>query len=250
MQTHNHRQVDVDTGRWLNPDPLGLGPDTNPYRFVGNGPTNAADPSGLDPVPGDTGYVPARPPIPNDPWNPLTHNNPGDTPILGPLPKSTSRIVEAPKITIAVNTASDDLSNWKNGTWGQPSSFWSLQGNGASGSIRRLSGPGVWVTMKHKGPFVCNSVAHGTIGGKGNTGAGSARIYFYTTKRASYTVTIRYEYLVSSTCVVDATFSLVDRTRHASGASEKVISGKGAKRGIITLNFNSVPYRGSGCRVR
>jgi RHS repeat-associated protein len=34
-------------GRWLSQDPLGLGPDSNPYRYVGNGPTDGTDPSGL-----------------------------------------------------------------------------------------------------------------------------------------------------------------------------------------------------------
>jgi RHS repeat-associated protein len=43
----NHRDGDPHTGGWLKPDPLGLGPDTNPYRFIGNGPTNGTDPSGL-----------------------------------------------------------------------------------------------------------------------------------------------------------------------------------------------------------
>jgi hypothetical protein len=33
-------------GRWLSPDLLGLGPDTNPYRSVGNSPTNGSDPRG------------------------------------------------------------------------------------------------------------------------------------------------------------------------------------------------------------
>jgi RHS repeat-associated protein len=37
-------------GRWLSQDPLGLGPDSNPYRYVGNGPTDGTDPSGLDMV--------------------------------------------------------------------------------------------------------------------------------------------------------------------------------------------------------
>lgn len=35
------------SGVWLTPDPLGLGVDVNPYRYVGNGPTNATDPSGM-----------------------------------------------------------------------------------------------------------------------------------------------------------------------------------------------------------
>ena len=33
---------------WTTQDPSGLAPDANPYRYVGNGPTNATDPSGLD----------------------------------------------------------------------------------------------------------------------------------------------------------------------------------------------------------
>jgi hypothetical protein len=31
----------------MSQDPSGLGPDTNPYRYVGNSPTNFVDPSGL-----------------------------------------------------------------------------------------------------------------------------------------------------------------------------------------------------------
>jgi hypothetical protein len=34
-------------GRWLQPDPLGLAPDTNLYRYVGDNPANATDPTGL-----------------------------------------------------------------------------------------------------------------------------------------------------------------------------------------------------------
>jgi RHS repeat-associated protein len=34
-------------GRWLSQDPLGLGPDSNPYRYVYNSPANGTDPSGL-----------------------------------------------------------------------------------------------------------------------------------------------------------------------------------------------------------
>jgi RHS repeat-associated protein len=35
------------TGAWIEQDPSGLGPDSNPYRYVGNDPTNAIDTSGL-----------------------------------------------------------------------------------------------------------------------------------------------------------------------------------------------------------
>lgn len=38
---------DPSVGRWLSEDPSGLKPDVNPYRYVGNSPTNYTDPSGL-----------------------------------------------------------------------------------------------------------------------------------------------------------------------------------------------------------
>jgi RHS repeat-associated protein len=41
--------------RWAEGDPLGLGPDENWYRMEDNGPTNATDPSGLDPPMGAGG---------------------------------------------------------------------------------------------------------------------------------------------------------------------------------------------------
>jgi hypothetical protein len=34
-------------GKWLSQDPSGLGPDTNTYRYVGNAPMSAVDPTGL-----------------------------------------------------------------------------------------------------------------------------------------------------------------------------------------------------------
>ncbi len=46
------REDNPANGRWLSQDPLGLNPDSNPYRYVTNDPTNAIDPSGEDP-----GYV-------------------------------------------------------------------------------------------------------------------------------------------------------------------------------------------------
>jgi RHS repeat-associated protein len=36
-------------GGWNSPDPLGLRPNSNPYRYVGNGPTDGTDPTGLLP---------------------------------------------------------------------------------------------------------------------------------------------------------------------------------------------------------
>jgi len=44
----DHRVYSPTLMRWLQTDPLGLGPDDNEYRMEGNGPTDNLDPSGLD----------------------------------------------------------------------------------------------------------------------------------------------------------------------------------------------------------
>jgi RHS repeat-associated protein len=47
---HRGRWYDPKTGRWTSQDPLGFDAgDGNLYRYVGNAPANATDPSGLDP---------------------------------------------------------------------------------------------------------------------------------------------------------------------------------------------------------
>jgi RHS repeat-associated protein len=43
---YNARWYDAKTGTFISRDPLGLAPDVNPYRYVGNSPTNAIDPTG------------------------------------------------------------------------------------------------------------------------------------------------------------------------------------------------------------
>src|SRR5262249_59515386 len=40
------RWDDPVDGRWISQDPLGLGPDANPYRYVGNSAINFIDPTG------------------------------------------------------------------------------------------------------------------------------------------------------------------------------------------------------------
>jgi RHS repeat-associated protein len=45
------RYYDPVEGRWITQDPSGLGSDSNPYRYGGNAPTNATDPSGLAAAP-------------------------------------------------------------------------------------------------------------------------------------------------------------------------------------------------------
>jgi RHS repeat-associated protein len=72
LQNNDNRWYNAIIGRWLSQDPLGLGPDSNPYRYCGNGPADATDPRGTQyidpkeplPPPGgiyDTGRVPVGP---------------------------------------------------------------------------------------------------------------------------------------------------------------------------------------------
>ena len=49
LQNNTSRWYDASVGRWISPDPIGFtAGDTNLYRYVGNSPTNATDPSGLE----------------------------------------------------------------------------------------------------------------------------------------------------------------------------------------------------------
>jgi hypothetical protein len=48
LQNNLNRWYDSSTGRWISQNPIGFAAgDANLYRYVGNGPTNATDPSGL-----------------------------------------------------------------------------------------------------------------------------------------------------------------------------------------------------------
>jgi RHS repeat-associated protein len=49
MYNFDARWYTPANGGWNSPDPLGLRPDTNPYRYVFNSPTNGTDPSGEAP---------------------------------------------------------------------------------------------------------------------------------------------------------------------------------------------------------
>ena len=61
------RQYDPTTGKWTTMDPSGLTPNSNPYRFVGNGPTDGTDPSGL------ISLMPSPPRMTDKPW--ILHTN-------------------------------------------------------------------------------------------------------------------------------------------------------------------------------
>ena len=53
LQYNRARWYDPNTGRWLSQDPIGFNAgDANLYRYVGNGPTNKTDPSGLEEIDG------------------------------------------------------------------------------------------------------------------------------------------------------------------------------------------------------
>ena len=50
LQNNLNRWYDAGVGRWISQDPIGFeGGDANIYRYVGNGPTHATDPTGLVP---------------------------------------------------------------------------------------------------------------------------------------------------------------------------------------------------------
>ena len=44
LQNNENRWYEPSTQRWLSQDPAGLGPDSNPYRYCGNGPTDRDGP--------------------------------------------------------------------------------------------------------------------------------------------------------------------------------------------------------------
>src|SRR5262249_41688229 len=49
QQRHHWRWYDLESGQWTSEDPYGFAAgDYNLKRYVGNGPTNATDPSGLE----------------------------------------------------------------------------------------------------------------------------------------------------------------------------------------------------------
>jgi RHS repeat-associated protein len=77
LQNNLNRWYDAEVGRWLSEDPIGFDAgDANLRRYVGNGPTNATDPSGLDAYDGpwigaryDGPWIGASPPVHVQWWN-------------------------------------------------------------------------------------------------------------------------------------------------------------------------------------
>ena len=50
MYTNGAREENPADGHWMSQDPMGLGPDSNSYRYVGNDTPSAIDPNGLEPI--------------------------------------------------------------------------------------------------------------------------------------------------------------------------------------------------------
>jgi RHS repeat-associated protein len=70
LQNNLNRWYDASVGRWLSEDPIGFtAGDVNLYRYVGNGPVNGTDPSGLQtyPLPAGPGGSPIGQPWPGSP---------------------------------------------------------------------------------------------------------------------------------------------------------------------------------------
>jgi RHS repeat-associated protein len=97
LQYNRARWYDPAAGRWTSQDPSGFAAgDSNLYRYVKNGPTNAFDPSGLKDVPGSPPVKAGRPvpltqmedlleKLKNPNWskNPLDFGNSGMPAVLG-----------------------------------------------------------------------------------------------------------------------------------------------------------------------
>ncbi len=109
---------DPTVGRWLSKDPIEFeGGDADLYRYVGNGPTDATDPSGLQIQPFPPGapnwdYLRPRPPLP-PPW-------------IGPLKANPAARPDFDQLLNFIKTFpfggvtwTDPCYNWAAGVWGK-----------------------------------------------------------------------------------------------------------------------------------
>ncbi len=73
LQNNGDDWYNSTIGRWLGQDPVGLGPDTNPYRYCGNGPMDGTSPTGNGPA-NPTNPSPSNQDGPT--WDPTFWNQP------------------------------------------------------------------------------------------------------------------------------------------------------------------------------
>ena len=104
LQNNLHRWYDASVRRWMSEDPIGFnGGDSNLYRYVGNGPTNSTDASGLHFIVGPHGehlgadgrpldQPPGNPAPKPKPWTP--RQPPGMCIHAAPKPGSPEWLVE------------------------------------------------------------------------------------------------------------------------------------------------------------
>ena len=100
---------------------VGLGPDSNPYRFVGNGPTNGTDPSGLDSIETTDGpqvlFVRQN----------ATSRGAGNTFSIGTHPNLTAGYADVGGQTIPIATLQDYAKSFHNKVGAEAySKFWKL----------------------------------------------------------------------------------------------------------------------------
>lgn len=123
LQNNLNRWYDPSIGRWLSEDPIGLGPDANPYRYVGNSPINFTDPSGQQPPPQfvNVGAPPTTPAPPGSNVFDLIGDKPIDRNPWG-LPNWLIPPSPAPSFSDAQCWGSRHGPDWKY-EWPEPQNF-------------------------------------------------------------------------------------------------------------------------------
>jgi len=162
LQNNLDRWYDPSVGKWLSEDPSGLAPDSNPYRYCGNGPTDGTDPSGMAEPPSQLPPGLELPPdFPSYPgmtgtdapvleWY-RTHLVPAPAPYVGPQTSNTG--LKIAQLMDLVNGSDDSkalLAQAKTECgkvtpWFEPAFG---RGNASSepvGAPTTLNGKGVWI---------------------------------------------------------------------------------------------------------
>jgi RHS repeat-associated protein len=187
LQNNLNRWYDASTGRWLSEDPISFAAgDVNLYRYVGNGPVNGTDPSGLYLWGIGTPNLGGGPPnFPGHSYNPRPEPEPG--PPAKPAPPNLYCYYLTPG-----NSAPADpwYLNWGSeagfgtgalaGASALGAAAWGAAGGGqfaigVSGGGGSLGGGGFHITFGY-GSGGAYTWAHGTFGGVTTWGAGPGAV--------------------------------------------------------------------------